>query len=174
MTSIRTTLSKAHAAPRVFLPLQKNYNSTTDLHNLGTLKIEETKPTFQPRYAPYSNISQSLAKTDPVRTMRPKFMVFHHDKFCICPTMNGGPPVVFQDDKFCGRPTFWNGGLIQFFQIGALVVQVQDGVVGDAVGGHAPRAHLAHADAMSVAATGEDHLKNIAVGVALEVDGKIG
>ena len=79
-------------------------------------------------------------------------------------SMNGGPPV--------GEPTAYvgkrgNGGLIQFFQIGALVVQVQDGVVSDAGGGHAARAHLAHADAVSVPATGEDHLKNIAVGAAL-------
>jgi len=77
-------------------------------------------------------------------------------------------------NKFCGRQIFWNGGLVQLLQVGALVVEVQDGVVGDAFGGHAARAHLAHADAVTVPATGEGHLKNIAVGVALEVDGEIG
>ena len=31
--------------------LQKIHKSTTDLHNLGALKYEETKPTFLPFFA---------------------------------------------------------------------------------------------------------------------------
>ena len=85
--------------------------------------------------------------------------------------LNGGP-LVGEPTAYVGRRV--NGGLVQLLQVGALVVEVQDGVVGDAFGGHAARAHLAHADAVTVPATGEDHLKNIAVGVALEVDGEIG
>ena len=53
-----------HPAPRLFLRLQKNSNFTTDSHNLGALKYEETKPTFHPRFAPKHATPQPLATWD--------------------------------------------------------------------------------------------------------------
>jgi len=56
--------------------LQKIHKSTIDLHNLGALKYEETKPTFQPDFPPYHTTPQSFATTATPTTKRPKFLIF--------------------------------------------------------------------------------------------------
>jgi len=53
-----------HSALRPFLRLQKNNRNTTDLPKKGTPKIEETKPTFHPRFAPKHATPQPLATRD--------------------------------------------------------------------------------------------------------------
>jgi len=78
--------------------LQKIHKSTTDLHNLGALKYEETKPTFLPFFRPKHAIPQTLAPSAPPPTKKPKFLVFQTRKFC---------PVgsnMWTADLTCARP----------------------------------------------------------------------
>ena len=62
--------------------LQKIHKSTTDLHNLGALKYEETKPTFLPFFRPKHATPQPLVPSAPPPTKKPKFLVFQTRKFC--------------------------------------------------------------------------------------------
>jgi len=74
--------------------LQKIHKSTTDLHNLGALKYEETKPTFLPFFRPKHAIPQTLAPSAPPPTKKPKFLVFQTRKFCpVGFNTPGGPPL---------------------------------------------------------------------------------
>ena len=87
---------------------QKNIRFTTDLTKLGTLKNEETNPTFQPRSAPYHAIAQSLATTVLPPMKRPIFMIFQDDKFCRKPTERDVAPHPSSCSSSCNIFCAWS------------------------------------------------------------------
>ena len=66
----------------LFLRLQKNIRFTTDLTNLGALKNEETKPTFQPLDCLQHKTPQPLPSTPISSATKPIFTIFQARKFC--------------------------------------------------------------------------------------------
>jgi len=73
---------------------QKIHNITGEMTNLGTLKNEETNPTFHTRSCPKHKIPQSFATVTSSPMMRPKFLIIRDTILDPAPVVPHGPAPV--------------------------------------------------------------------------------